>query len=463
MGKSIRSTGLVKNTVILGIGSIGTKFISVIMLPFYTSWLSVNDYGSIDVFNALVAALVPVLSLQIEQAVFRFLIDAKEKKRKSTILKTGILTIVFILSIINILAIMLFPFIDYKLKYYFLFAIDFNVLITVLLQIIRGLGKNYAYTVNSILVCFINLLFSIIYVRYENIGVIGILRANIIANIVGIVYLLVVIWKERIWKSGSFEKTLLKTFVGYSIPMILNNVSWWILNLSDKLIVNQFLNTTYNGIYAAAGKLSYIIISLYSVFSLAWQESASRAYASVEYEEYCNKIHKIILDICIHMVAITLVISPIIFDILINEKFSQAYIHNLILIVATFFWCMSSFYGGIFVGVKNTDNLGITSMIAAITNIGINIVLINIIGLYAASISTLISYFVLFLIRYFKLQKCISIRIDMYHIFSMILAFGIGFYISIVDNKIISLIIGTLYAMAYTICSIKEIKLLLKM
>lgn len=124
---------------------------------------------------------------------------------------------------------------------------------------------------------------------------------------------------------------------------------------------------------------------------------------------------------------------------------------------------MSSFYGGIFVGVKNTDNLGITSMIAAITNIGINIVLINIIGLYAASISTLISYFVLFLIRYFKLQKCISIRIDMYHIFSMILAFGIGFYISIVDNKIISLIIGTLYAMAYMICSIKEIKLLLKM
>lgn len=83
MGKSIRSTGLVKNTVILGIGSIGTKFISVIMLPFYTSWLSVNDYGSIDVFNALVAALVPVLSLQIEQAVFRFLIDAKEKKEKA--------------------------------------------------------------------------------------------------------------------------------------------------------------------------------------------------------------------------------------------------------------------------------------------------------------------------------------------------------------------------------------------
>ena len=39
---------LFKHTIIIGIGTICTKFLSFIMIPLYTVWLSPEEYGEYD-------------------------------------------------------------------------------------------------------------------------------------------------------------------------------------------------------------------------------------------------------------------------------------------------------------------------------------------------------------------------------------------------------------------------------
>ena len=72
---------LAKNTVIVSIGKISTQLISFFLLPLYTAYLTTNEYGTVDLLNTLISLIIPIISLKIDQGVFRFLIDERENKQ----------------------------------------------------------------------------------------------------------------------------------------------------------------------------------------------------------------------------------------------------------------------------------------------------------------------------------------------------------------------------------------------
>ena len=72
-----REKKLAKNTVILTIGKLCTQLITFFLLPLYTAVLSTEEYGTVDLLNTLVSLLLPIVTFQIEQAVFRFLIEIR--------------------------------------------------------------------------------------------------------------------------------------------------------------------------------------------------------------------------------------------------------------------------------------------------------------------------------------------------------------------------------------------------
>jgi O-antigen/teichoic acid export membrane protein len=69
MGKYSR---LGKNTFLVLIGQTGSKLIGFLMLPFYTSWLSVEDYGTIDIINVYVILLLSIGTACIAESIFIF-------------------------------------------------------------------------------------------------------------------------------------------------------------------------------------------------------------------------------------------------------------------------------------------------------------------------------------------------------------------------------------------------------
>ena len=70
---------LIKNIGLLTLSSFATKLLSFLLVPLYTSILSTTDYGTYDIFNTTVGVLLPILTLNIQDAVIRFALDKNYK------------------------------------------------------------------------------------------------------------------------------------------------------------------------------------------------------------------------------------------------------------------------------------------------------------------------------------------------------------------------------------------------
>ena len=91
-----RNKDLARNTFIIFIGTICTKLVSFFLLPLYTGLLTTEEYGIVDLLTTLVSLVSPIISLQISQGVFRYLIDSRNSENEKKELISG--SIFFIIS-----------------------------------------------------------------------------------------------------------------------------------------------------------------------------------------------------------------------------------------------------------------------------------------------------------------------------------------------------------------------------
>ena len=73
-----------KNTLVVTIGKISTQIITFLLLPIYTAVLSTEEYGIVDLLTTLVSLLLPIITLQMEQGIFRFLIDCRKNEEEKS-------------------------------------------------------------------------------------------------------------------------------------------------------------------------------------------------------------------------------------------------------------------------------------------------------------------------------------------------------------------------------------------
>src|SRR5580704_15768079 len=101
-----RKHELVKNTLIIALGNLSVQFVSFLLLPFYTAYLSTGDFGVFDLITTYNILLVPIVSMQLGLTAFRFLIDARgNEEAKADIMSTALqLTGLFVLVFAGIAA-----------------------------------------------------------------------------------------------------------------------------------------------------------------------------------------------------------------------------------------------------------------------------------------------------------------------------------------------------------------------
>ncbi len=408
-----REKKFLKNTLIITIGKISTQLITFLLLPLYTAILTTEEYGIVDLLNTLVSLLLPIVTFQIEQAVFRKLIDSRNNDVE---IKKAISTTIFTITIQSAIYLIIFcivaKFIHNDYKYFLATNVITCIYSNILLQIIRGLGDNRKYAIGSFITALATLSLNVLFIAKFRLGAYGMLAASFIGNSICCIYLFLT---GKIYKYISikvYSGKLLKRLLKYSLPLIPNAISWWIFNSSDRIIVTSVLGISKNGILSASYKFSNAFISLYSIFNLTWTESAALHIDDKDSSEYFTKIINVLLklftSICFGIIAI----MPFAFPILINIKFQEAYNQIPILMISSIFNVMVGLLSVIYIAKKDTKAVAKTSIIAAIINLIVNILLIRFIGLYAASVSTLISYFAMAVYRLKDVRKYIIIIID---------------------------------------------------
>lgn len=441
---------LVKNTIIIFIGKFCTQFITLLLLPLYTHFLSTEDYGYIDLIQTYLTFFIPLILLKIDAGIFRFLIDArKSEEEKNKIITNGI----FIMFVELIISTILFAVTVkiFSIKYSILIVMNLISLsvLTFLLQIVRGIGKNKQYSFSSIIAAIVTIVLNLIFlVGFHKNGK-YVLIASLISNIICTIYLLIVNKILKNVKIKYIDKKLIKDLLKYSIPMIPNELSWWIVHVSDRTIISYALGVAANGIYSVSCKFSNILSSIFNIFNLSWQESAALHINDTDKDEFfsnvINKVFNLFICFCIGILACL----PFVFELLIKDSYREAYKYVPILLLANIFSVLIGLIGSIYVAKKMTKEVAKTTMIAAIINLTIDIALIKVIGIYAAAISTLVSYMLLAIYRYIDVQKYVKVKIPIKNIVVNSIIFILVVVLYLYNNialNVINLLLCILYA-----------------
>lgn len=456
-----REKSLVKNTIIITIGKISTQLITFFLLPVYTALLTTEEYGTVDLLNTLVSLCIPIVTFQIEQALFRRLIDNRNSNKE---IKNTITTTLVTVSIQSIFYIVIFiiiaPFVHNQYKYFLATNVIACIFSSIMLQISRGLGDNKKYAIGSFITALTTVLLNIVFIVGFKWGAYGMLTASLIGNILCTIYIFITKNIYKYINIKSYSKELLKKLWKYSLPLIPNAISWWIFNSSDRLIVSSVLGVGQNGILSAAYKFSSVYITIYNIFNMTWTESASLHINDKDSSQFfsgiINTILKLFTAICFGIIAC----MPFIFPIMINVKFKAAYNQIPILMLSSLFNVVVGLISVIYIAKKDTKAVAKTSIWAAIINLVVNLALIRFVGLYAASISTLAAYLIMSIIRLIDVRKYIKINLDKRFIVSAVLVGIIIFVAYYIDNLYLNIgvvLLTSIYAIMSNAKSINSI------
>lgn len=237
---------LIKNTIIIAIGKLGTQVISYFLLPIYTALLTPGDYGTYDFICTLAIFICPLITLLMEESMFRFLIDAKsDKEKKSIISQTIIYSVIGTVIFIPIALLVMGFGTDYSpgMKVLVIFFVISNLLLGLSNSLARGEGNIKLYSISNFILGILTILLNIVLVVIFKSGN-ALLIANTIANSATAIF---VFAKMKLWKYvGHYNKIIMSRMIKYSVPLVPNSISWAIINMSDRVLLTKISGEAVN-------------------------------------------------------------------------------------------------------------------------------------------------------------------------------------------------------------------------
>ena len=415
-----REKKLFKNTMIYALGNFSSKGLVFLMLPLYTSFLTPKEFGSYDLIVTIVTLLVPVISFQIQEGSYRYILDEKDYQKKYQVVSSAIQIIVRNLIVSNILYLLCISF--FNINYSLLIMLYYNVYIfsEIYLQVARGFQQNLDYAIAGIINTVVNLISTLVLTVGFHLKIEGLLISVIIGFITSLVYLEIKIKVLKNIKLFNKNTEISSKLVRYSLPLIPNILNWWIINVSDRLLLAHFIGVEANGIYAIANKFPSILIIMNSIFYLAWQESAITEYRSKDKNEFYSQMFNGFMKFQVSCLLVLLAFSPIFIHLFVDSQFKEAYKYMPFLYIGAVFSSFSSFYGTGFQSAKETKGAFYSSVAGSLLNIILNLLLIPYIGIQGAAVSTMVAFLVMWVMRIYQTKKYFSIKLDVKHLLVLV-------------------------------------------
>ena len=406
-----RMGSLLKNTGILLIAKISTQIVNFFLLPLYTSLLTTDEYGRVDIYTTLQMILIPFITLQIEMAFFRFFISEQECNKKKIATTSGrILLFSYLLNTILYLLVLAFFHIEYPfLLYFYYLSLSFS---TVLLQVCRAFGDNTGYGIGAFICSALSIILNVVFIVFCGYRTNGILLATVIAHALGSGFMLLRTKVYKYIERGAYTKDYRNKLLNYSVPLIFNQIASWTINYSDRIIILGYLGEGINGIYSAANKFSGITNTFFGVYNIAWTENIIRTMNDKDSNDYISTVFSLSIVIYAQIITIIINLLPFTFSFLIKNDFVSSYYHIPILLLSMLFSGIAALLGSIYIAYNKTKEVSITTIIAGIINVLVHLLLIHSCQLFAASVSTLVAFLTLFLYRMIRIKRIIHLQLQ---------------------------------------------------
>jgi len=415
--------------------------ITFLLLPFYTRYLSIEDFGILAlsyVFGNLVAG---VSSISISSATSRFFYKFKNEKKLDQFAILNTTNLLFLLLVFIFLGILIFNirnflslnifkntltaeivFFSYILG---CLARIFSYLMTIFLAQENSKYYSFFFFLNT----FLSNIFSVILIIFFYLKA----ESRIYAGILAYMILIPAISLSQI-KNFTLKINLdyLKKSISFSYPLMPDVLIGSINGAFDKVILNSFLGSFILGLYDVALKFSNVykiaIDSLISIWSPFFMNSLEKGKKT---NKKISKKYKIITILFfIFAIGSVTFIEEIIILMTTESFYTTMFVIPIIIFFIFIAHCVSIIGKGLVLFTNNNRHMFYSSLLGCILNIILILILISHLKLFGVVIASGVSSFISVLYLFIVGKKRVSIRIDLINI--LIISSVLIFYIILI-------------------------------
>lgn len=413
MGKYTR---LGKNTLIVFMGGAGSKLVGIFMLPLYTRWLSTSDYGITDMVTVYATLLLSIVTCCIYDSIFIFP-KGQDFKIQKEYFSSGLSFSLVMLAITACLfvAVSNIPvlygrdsiFMEYIWLIYGILCTGF--LQSFVQQFVRSVGHVKIYSMTGVVLTLATAVYSIAFI--PGWGVKGYIYAIILANLSATCYSFVCSRTYRFIDRMAVKKERCVEMLKYSVPLIPNAIMMWLVAALNRPVMESYLGVEAIGIFAVANKFPGILSMLFAIFLQAWSISVLEEFGKKDYAVFYNKILRLGVTMLIFLLCIVTFFSKFMVSFFASQAFFEAWKYIPVLTLGIVFSCISSLSGSHFWATKESKYLFYSSIGGALVAVLGNFLLIPLWGIMGASVSYVLSFVTVALIRirygwrYVKIQR----------------------------------------------------------
>ena len=375
-----------KNTILVFMGKAGSSLVGLLMLPFYTHWLSTDEYGVTDLISTYSGILMCFISCCVADSIFVFPKDVDEYGKKKYY-SSGYL---FVLVNTILIAIILLFIQRIGLKYglggafvgriWFVLAFSVSHFFQQYSQsFTRSIDKMQVYSITGIVyTVFLAILSFLLLPRF---GLEGYLYAMVASSVLAAVFSVVASGSYKYLSVHAFDKISLWDLLKYGIPLIPNSIMWWLVNGFNRPIMEANLGLDALGIYAVANKFPYLLSTLVGIFGTAWGITMLEEFGKPDFNGFFNRTIRILYFVMIVGACLIAASSKLIIYIFADVAY------------------FSGTIGGVFMAEKKSKYFFYSSIWGAGASAAATIICVKLWGLQGAAIAVAFSFFVMVAVR----------------------------------------------------------------
>lgn len=288
---------LFHHSLVYTIGSVFNRLGAFLLLPLYTHYLTVAQYGQLELFYSFQSVTASLLSIGLAHATLRFFYEYEHELDRRKVVSTNFLAI----SLVSVPAVLALSLANYRIAALVFGSVTYRSSLNVLYAIIvvglsKEIGLGYLrareYSALFVVVSVVQLVTQIGVCIYT----VGVLRMGIYGVLIGNLASESVAWLiaafVTIRECGlHFDWQKLKAVFAYSYPFLLSSIVGVLVTNADRFILRSFASMESLGIYSLAVKFGLLMQVLFLEpinlsfgafrFSIMRQENAQEMLAKI--------------------------------------------------------------------------------------------------------------------------------------------------------------------------------------
>lgn len=407
---------LFSDTVILAIGTFGSKLLVFLLMPLYTALLSPSQYGTAELITGTANLIMPFACVGITNGIFRFAAE-KGTDREGVFSSGMVLLGAGLCGTVLLGAVTLCIGVAWRteilLVVLYVLAADLQA---VCAQYVRAVDRTRLFAVQGILNTLVTVGFNILFLMAFDLGVTGYVLSTVVGNLLTTAFLVVSARLWRVFRLSHVSRTAMRELFRFSLPMVPTTICWLITDLSDRYLVSWFCGEAVNGVYSAAYKIPTIVNLVSGIFMQAWQFSA--VVQSADGEE-CSRFYSQVFRGFLSVIFIgsggLILLSPWLCRLLLNSAYHEAWRYMPTLLCSAALESVVSFLASVYMVRKKSMHSFLTAVAGTGLNLLLNFLFIPRTGTFGgalgAAIATLIGYAAVWVLRMADVPRLLRFRL----------------------------------------------------